>query len=756
MSIEKKRLQYILVGVVLAILFIKRVDAQSVIVLEECDFAYIDPQDANPNSGQNQDTLVWSAYFDNPNFVHQYYIDINAFGGQQVDRTEVYAILPNDSLKLLSSIAFGNCLDCVTGFALINNGNLEVESVNDVTTMNMWIQSFGQPDFALSGNLQTLSGVGRLSGQTPGCAIGLQVEYIVYSNPASTSTEFSTYLFCPEPITDCTIVKDFTLDCGRDSIFLEAVIPTSCFSADASIRWYNNQGWQVDQPTGGLPIPGNLGWYYLLVEDECCRVLDSLWIDIPPFAEAGPDQIVCKGDLVTLAGQGGVSRFWEQADGMVTADSMLQFPEAQAGLSGQYVLHAINEEGCEDTDTLLLDVNVPPMPEVLISNPCLGETLTLEVLNDSAYTQINWMDPQTAPIPGNQVPDFQLEDIGTYFLEVTDLEGCDLQVEVEVTGNELPEFETFLEEGCDSNRVHLFPPEYHYTWETGDTGAIFSSAVGGVFALSITDEIGCTSVASVEVPAPDGPAIEFEVTHPRCPGDFGVLTINVLNPNRPTIFSIDGGQNYFPFTRFDQMVPDTYTLVVQDDLGCIQDYTFEVIAPDTLGVTIDVEEINVRPTTPISLEAQVVGNAEVIQWVPREIDTGEPTTDFIAMRDMDIRIIVRDERGCFVSAGFPLTIVLGDIYVPNAISPNDDGINDQFTFFSDGESGEIIEYLAVFDRYGGLVFEEEELPLNEVSRGWDGRFMGRMLNPGVYTYFGRVRFGNGATKLLKGDVTLLR
>ncbi len=755
MSIENKAVLIFLIGAICSLWGLPHLVAQSVIVLDNCDFAYIDPQDNNGGSGQNQDTLEWSSYFDNPNFVHQYYIDINAFGGQQVDRAEVYAIMPEDTLKLLSSIAFGNCIDCVTGFSLIDNGVMQVDQVSDVTTMNMWIQSLNQPAFALSGNLQTLTGVGRLSGQTPGCAIGLLVRYSVYSNPASTSTEFSTYIFCPEPITDCTITKDFTIDCSRDSIFLEAEVPGNCFAADAEISWYNNQGWSSSQANVGLPIDGNLGWFYFLVQDECCHVLDSLWIDIPPFANAGPDEVACEGDAVSLIGSGGESHFWEPPGGNISVGALLQIDAIQPGQSGIYVLHALDSAGCQDTDSLLLEVNIPPVPEVSISNPCLGETLILDILNDSAYTNINWSNPQGQPI-SNQVLDFQLDDIGTYTLQVTDLQGCSLNQQVEVSGNALPEFETLIEEACDSTRIFLFPPEYEYAWQTGDTGAVFSSASGGTFALSITDEVGCTSVAEVELPAPDGPAIEFEVTDPRCPGDLGVLTINVLNENRPTIFSIDGGLNYFPYTRYDQMVPDTYTLVVQDDLGCIQEYEIEVQAPDTLGVAIDVDQITVRPTTPISLEAQIIGAPDIIQWLPREIDTGEPTTDFIAYRDMDVRVIVRDDRGCYASAGFPLTIELGDVYVPNAISPNDDGINDRFTFYSDGESGELIEYLSIFDRYGGLVFEKAGLPINDESVGWDGRFRGKLLNPGVYTYYGRVLFGNGESKIYKGDVTLLR
>ena len=89
--------------------------AQSYVELTDCGVSYIDPQDDLDN-GQNRDTLIYTDYFQNPGFVHDYWIDINAFGGQQVDRVEVFAILPGDEFKSLSQIAFGNCVDCVDGF----------------------------------------------------------------------------------------------------------------------------------------------------------------------------------------------------------------------------------------------------------------------------------------------------------------------------------------------------------------------------------------------------------------------------------------------------------------------------------------------------------------------------------------------------------------------------------------------------------------------------------------------------------------
>ena len=54
--------------------------AQSYIELTDCGVSYIDPQDEMDN-GQNRDTLIYTQLFQDPGFVHDYWVDINAFGG---------------------------------------------------------------------------------------------------------------------------------------------------------------------------------------------------------------------------------------------------------------------------------------------------------------------------------------------------------------------------------------------------------------------------------------------------------------------------------------------------------------------------------------------------------------------------------------------------------------------------------------------------------------------------------------------------
>jgi gliding motility-associated-like protein len=95
------------------------------------------------------------------------------------------------------------------------------------------------------------------------------------------------------------------------------------------------------------------------------------------------------------------------------------------------------------------------------------------------------------------------------------------------------------------------------------------------------------------------------------------------------------------------------------------------------------------------------------------------------------------------------------VYFPNAFSPNGDGINDVFLPFDSGDV-EQVQSLEIFSRWGGEVFGAYRFLPNDFSQGWDGRKGGRKAPPGVYVWRAEVRFRNGVSKHLAGDVLLTR
>jgi gliding motility-associated-like protein len=90
----------------------------------------------------------------------------------------------------------------------------------------------------------------------------------------------------------------------------------------------------------------------------------------------------------------------------------------------------------------------------------------------------------------------------------------------------------------------------------------------------------------------------------------------------------------------------------------------------------------------------------------------------------------------------------GEMFVPNAFSPNDDGAND--ILYVRGQCLETLTFM-VFNRWGEKVFET-----NNQSQGWDGRYKGDMMNSGVFVYRVEGKTYDGKAYTMKGNVTLVR
>ncbi|MGZ3885559.1 MAG: T9SS type B sorting domain-containing protein, partial [Bacteroidia bacterium] len=90
------------------------------------------------------------------------------------------------------------------------------------------------------------------------------------------------------------------------------------------------------------------------------------------------------------------------------------------------------------------------------------------------------------------------------------------------------------------------------------------------------------------------------------------------------------------------------------------------------------------------------------------------------------------------------------IWVPNAFTPNGDGLND--IFYAKGYG--ITKFnMDIFDRWGEKVFSSSDL-----SDSWDGSrgASNKTIENGVYTWLIRVTNVAGKAKELSGHVTLIK
>ena len=94
------------------------------------------------------------------------------------------------------------------------------------------------------------------------------------------------------------------------------------------------------------------------------------------------------------------------------------------------------------------------------------------------------------------------------------------------------------------------------------------------------------------------------------------------------------------------------------------------------------------------------------------------------------------------------------IYYPNVLIPG--GISGGFTIFDNLYTIASITTLSIYDRWGSLVWQKHNFAPNDPTLGWDGRFKGQHVVPGVYTWHAQLTLKDGTYQTVKGDLTVVR
>ena len=307
-----------------------------------------------------------------------------------------------------------------------------------------------------------------------------------------------------------------------------------------------------------------------------------------------------------------------------------------------------------------------------------------------------------------------------------------------------------------------------YLWAFGDgttstdMNPVHTYVAGGIYAvtLQVTDSIHCvaTSTANEEVIdvhvrtdfhdtsvclRDSLPLINYVTIIPEG-SQSGVSyswapTNNIGDPNADTAKFMGIG-NY------------TYTLTVTSvPLGCVATDALSIHSypPVTLaGVTASQSIPNGT-----SIQLNAIG-ATYYTWTPDNgtLDNTNINNPVATPVDSVTTYVVHGMSlyGCLDSA--EVTIHLdydGDVFIPMAFSPNNDGLNDNFRL-SNMKHHTLVE-MRVFDRWGKEVFHT-----NSAEKGWDGSLNGTPQDIGVYNYQVIVANPDGQQKTISGNVTLIR
>ncbi len=253
---------------------------------------------------------------------------------------------------------------------------------------------------------------------------------------------------------------------------------------------------------------------------------------------------------------------------------------------------------------------------------------------------------------------------------------------------------------------------------------------------------------------------DLDISNPVCPNDlFGSIVVSkVYGGIGPYDYGIN--QLFTKNNEFADLVPGTYNIDVVDSRGCKLTKSGIVLPPGILEIDI-LGESKFLPGELADFTANVINDRYVIssiQWYFDDelICDSCNNLQFIVNQSGLLKLIVLTDEGCILSAEKIIFLDTNiQIFIPDIFTPNRDGINDLFTFYTP-ESFLWVKSFSIYDKWGNEVYQVKNIDLNNSKIGWDGTYKNQEMGPGVYIYMLIIQRPDEEIKILKGEVLLAR
>ncbi|MGZ3898779.1 MAG: PKD domain-containing protein, partial [Bacteroidia bacterium] len=378
--------------------------------------------------------------------------------------------------------------------------------------------------------------------------------------------------------------------------------------------------------------------------------------------------------------------------------------------------------------------------------------------------------------PNPVIPNASPSMAGVYAVTVTDSNSCSSTSLTNVVVNTLPTpSATCNSPICANQTITLSsgaPTGVLYQW-SGPNGYLANGAYqqilpanptqSGIYMITVTDNIGCSATATVNMivnPLPDAAIVSTETA--GCIPFCITFSCQSLTPLQFISWDFGSGTNGGGISASkcynkdgSYKVSASYT----DINGCSNSSTINVTA-----YPIPTADFNYAPRRPVDGEQvdftssaygqNIVGYSWSFSQLGNNITMNEqnPSIIFPAPGGYVAVLIVTSDKGC-VDTLIQEIIVAEDygLYVPNAFTPNGDGVND---IFQPKGFGIVTYELNIFDRWGERLFTTHKF-----EEGWAGNYVGRNNEPveeGVYVWHIKLLNVAGKALELTGKVTLTK
>ncbi|RYY25966.1 MAG: PKD domain-containing protein, partial [Sphingobacteriaceae bacterium] len=410
------------------------------------------------------------------------------------------------------------------------------------------------------------------------------------------------------------------------------------------------------------------------------------------------------------------------------------------------VLQAISPQGCITVAYKTFAVPLKPATPVIYTDKnsyCLGDNVMLKVqLTDTAGVTYSWNGPNgfSSNNAVATVPLTNYNQAGVYTLTITQ-NGCTSNVASYTLGTigKTP----VLDFTVTSN--NLCSPQQSFTitnnskdytilnWDFGTDASTTGATTNGPFTvtytsfgdkkitLTATGDQGCTVTLSKTITVPQKPVLTQlnKINGPYCIGDTIVISTNTL---ANTIYTWTGPNNFtsnqpsirIPITS--TAVAGTYTLIITQGLCSSDPVTTTINASDITAVPV--AAFTASPVIPgtgavpltVSFTNQST-NADSYLW-----DFGDGTTStqanpqhlYTKKGSFTVKLTATNKGACSNTISLGKLVLRYDvtIFIPNAFTPNSDGINDDFGVKITNLSNYRIQ---IFNRYGQQLYEAKDI-----------------------------------------------
>lgn len=420
---------------------------------------------------------------------------------------------------------------------------------------------------------------------------------------------------------------------------------------------------------------------------------------------------------------------------------------------GLYTLNILDEYGCDTMATFVIPAkDGPEIQNILVENDYCNSSAGKIEIEATAPTNNLIYSINNGPFTSSSI--FPNLTTGVYLMTVRDSFGCDAIENVFVDEEPSPLIESIetIDATCGESNGSILVSQsssndVDYSLNNIDfqKQSEFAGLTPGDYTVYLIDKNGCIDSTMASVLNVDQTKIlDIQTTDESCEGKDGTLTIIPHMSNAYIQYSIDGS-NFTTNAIISGLGANNYTGYLIDENGCI----------DSLHIIVQGREavvLNNIMTTPASCgesDGTIAIHAEGELQVTLN---NESVLSFDLISDLDVGTYVinlTNDSQCSLDTTVEITGANCDIFIPNAFSPNGDGVNETLSPFFDPSQFELLQF-QVFDRWGNNVFSCQTLC------EWDGMNSGEPSPAGVYVFAMQLKGERGDISDIKGDVTLLR